>query len=118
MSNPAAQAWVEASRDLGIRYIHPYTFITKNGQSMTTTGGLLPNFGSPNGTLLLTRFDPEEVGDAVDEERYFLSALNPHHYEPYQREVFIEALNDWGWYGVEAPPPWFAGRSYRQPPTV
>ena len=56
MSNPAAQAWINASHDLGIRYIHPFTFSTRDGRKLTTTGGWLPDSGGPQGTLLLTRF--------------------------------------------------------------
>lgn len=94
MSNPAAQAWIEASRDLGVRYIHPFTFVTKDGRLLITTGGLLPDFGSLHGTLLRTRFDPEWMDDIEEDDRYFSSGLSPYHYEPYCRDVFIEALND------------------------
>jgi len=109
MNNPAAQAWIEASRDLGIRYIHPYTFTTKDGRSLTTTGGSLPDFGSPHGTLLRTRFDPEWMDDIEEADCYFSSGLSPFNYEPYSREHFIETLNDWGWFGDGPPPSWFTG---------
>jgi hypothetical protein len=109
MSNPAAQAWIEASRDLGIRYIHPFTFTTKSGLSFTTTGGWLPDFGGPQGTLLRTRFDPESMDGTDDDTDYYSSGLNPAHYEPYCRERYIEMLNDWGWFGEGAPPSWFTG---------
>jgi hypothetical protein len=112
MTNPAAQAWIEASRDLGIRYIHPFTFVAKDGRSLTTTGGLLPDFGGPHGTLLRTRFDPEWMDDIEEDDRYYSSGLNPEHYEPYCRERYIETLNDWGWFGAGAPPSWFTGRIY------
>jgi hypothetical protein len=112
MSNPAAQAWIDASRDLGIRYFYPFTFTIKDGRSVTTTGGWLPDFGSPHGTLLGTRFDPDWVSDMEEQTDYYLSGLNPLHYEPYRREVYIETLNDWGWFGAGAPPSWFSGQVY------
>ena len=107
--NPAAQAWIDASRDLGIRYIHPFTFTTRDGRRLTTTGGWLPDFGGPQGTLLLTRFDPDWMDVDDSEVRYYSSALNPRGYEPYRRPRYIETLNDWGWFGASAPPPWFTG---------
>ena len=112
MSNPAAQAWIEASQDLGIRYIHPFTFTTQDGRQLTTTGGLLPDFGGPHGTLLLTRFDSEAMDGSEDDTDFYSSGLNPESYEPYRREVYIETLNDWGWFGAEAPPTWFTGHIY------
>jgi len=36
------------------------------------------------------------------------SALGPA-YLDYDRDVFIDALNDWGWTGTGAPPPWYTG---------
>jgi hypothetical protein len=107
--NPAAQAWIDASRDLGIRYIHPFTFTTRDGRRLTTTGGWLPDFGGPQGTLLLTRFDPCWMDVDDSEVRYYSSALNPRDYEPYRRPRYIETLNDWGWFGAATPPPWFTG---------
>lgn len=113
MGNPAAEAWLEASRDLGIRYVHPFTVTTSDGRELTTTGGYLPDFGGPLGTVLLTRFDPEELcelfDEAIEERGYYSSGLNPNCYEPYRRDVYIEALDDWGWFGKEPPPAWFTG---------
>lgn len=112
MSNPAAQAWIDASRELGFQFIHPFAFITKDGRQFTTTGGWLPDFGGPHGTLLLTRFDPDSMKDNVDDTDFYSSGLNPEHYEPYRREVYIETLNDWGWFGAGSPPSWFTGIRY------
>jgi hypothetical protein len=45
---------------------------------------------------------------------YFRSALNPRAYEPYRRVDFIEALDDWGWFGAVADAPaWFNGALHR-----
>ena len=114
MSNPAAQAWMDASRDLGIRFIRPFTFTTKDGCRLTTSGGWLPDFGGSHGTLLLTRFDPESMHGSEDDTDFYSSGLNPESYEPYRREVYIETLNDWGWFGAESPPPWFTGTDHRE----
>lgn len=110
MTNPMAQAWIDASNDLGIVVVHPFKFRTNNGNEATTQGVFLPDFGSPDGTLLLCRFDSDEIGELAEDLDYFQSGLSPFHYEPYQQEVFIEALNDWGWFGSQdRVPTWFAG---------
>jgi hypothetical protein len=110
MTNPAAQGWIDASIDLGVRFIHPFTFITKGGRQITTTGGWLPDFGGPHGTLIVTRFDPESIFDSVDDTDFYSSGLNPDYYEPYRREVYVETLSDWGWFGAGSPPDWITDR--------
>ena len=108
--NTFAKAWLDAGNDLGIRVVHPFTFTNRIGATATTAGVYLPDFGAPAGTLLTCRFDSDQVHEAAEGTDFFQSALNPHSYEPYRREVFIEALNDWGWFGPSvATPPWFAG---------
>lgn len=105
-----AQAWLDAADDLRIRVMHPFTFTNGAGQEATTVGVFLPDFGSTAGTLLLCRFDDESLDLVVDGTDYFESGLSPYHYEPYDRETFIEALNDWGWFGEKASAPsWFGG---------
>ncbi len=32
-----------------------------------------------------------------------------HGYDAYDRDVFVEALNDWQWTGHEEPPRWYTG---------
>lgn len=105
-----AQAWLDAADDLGIRVEHPFQFNSTSGMVATTYGVYLPDFGSPSGALITCRFDSEEVQTAAGDTEYFESALNPHHYEPYNRQEFIDTLNDWGWFGSPADVPrWFTG---------
>jgi hypothetical protein len=109
-TNPMAQAWLRAANDLDIRVQHPFTFTTSTGAVATTHGVFLPDFGSPAGTLLLCRFDADDVCELAEDTQFFRSALNPQHYEPYRRDLYIETLNDWGWFGSASPPPsWFTG---------
>jgi hypothetical protein len=109
-TNPMAQAWLTAASDLHIRVQHPFTFATSTGATATTQGVFLPDFGSPAGTLLLCRFDDDDVDELAEDTRFFLSAINPQYYEPYRRDLYIETLNDWGWFGsASARPSWFTG---------
>jgi hypothetical protein len=106
--NHMAQAWIAAAADLGILVEHPYAFIAQNGEQLTTVGVYLPDFGSPHGALLPCRYDKRHVHDADPATPYFRSYFGSG-YEPYQCELFIEMLNDWGWFGAGEPPIWFRG---------
>jgi hypothetical protein len=104
-----AQSWQEASTDLRIRFVSPFTF-EFNGKMYTCTG-YLPDFGSNNGAVIAGRYDPDEVMDAAYEAGFYISGLSPYHYETYSREHFMDTLNDWGWFGEpQEVPPWFSGR--------
>ena len=104
--NPFAAAWLEAASDLGLRVVHPFSFTSTDGKAATTVGVFLPDFGFA-GMLLTCRFDSDEVHEIADSSDFGRSSLNPHHYEPYLRDTYIEALNDWGWCGKGTPPDFF-----------
>ena len=108
-----AQAWLDAATDLGIRVVPPFTFKTKSGVTAVTKGVFLPDFGSPAGTLLVCRFDPDESSDLADDTDFFRSSLNPRGYEPYRRDLYIDTLNDWGWFGNKSNhPSWYTGEPW------
>ena len=103
-----ARAWLDASLDLGVRVVHPFSFVTKSGIHATTVGVYVPDFGGPRGTLLMCRFDSDEVAELVWDTDYFTSGLNPRSYEPYKRKLYQQTLSDWGWYARDVPPPpWY-----------
>lgn len=108
--NTFAKAWLDAAKDLNIRVIHPVTFITHEGVEVESVGVLLPDFGSSNGILLTCRFDSDEVMDLAYKTDFYQSGLNPHSYEPYNRELYVDTLEDWGWFGKpNEAPEWFSG---------
>lgn len=108
--NSFAEAWLDAARDLGIRVIHPVSFQTNDGVKVESVGAFLPDFGSKNGTLLTCRFDTDDIIELEEDTDYYGSGLNPNCYEPYDREQYIETLNDWGWFGSpDDAPAWFSG---------
>jgi hypothetical protein len=113
-TNPMAQAWLDAAVDLGIRVQHPFEFKTKSGRVVITSGVYLPDFGNWHGMLLPCRFDPDEIGALADDTDFALSALAPSCYEPYDREQYIDTLNDWGWFGPEETrPSWYTGAYWK-----
>jgi hypothetical protein len=110
-----AQAWLDAASDLNIRIEHPFTFTTKTGKTATTVGVYLPDFGSRQGLLLLCRFDSDETSALAEDTDYASSGLNPDCYERYERNHYIDTLNDWGWCGPnETRPPWYTGAYWGQ----
>jgi hypothetical protein len=105
--NRPEKSWKDAASDLGIEFIHPFKFIGTDNKEYEITG-LLPQFGSKNGALITSRKDDEEaLLEAYKLEDYCRSALNPVHYDRYNRKLFIETLKDWGWYSNEVAPAWF-----------
>ena len=107
-SAPMAVAWREAANDLGVRFESPFSmeFLGR----VVWCSGWLPDFGCKNGAIIAGRFSVDEIFDAADTLGYYASGLNPIHYEQYDRESFMETLNDWGWFGdKEKAPTWFTG---------
>ncbi len=106
-----ARAWKAASADLGFEFISPYTFTDNDGKSYTCSG-FLPHFGCNKGTLIISGPedpDADAVDDAGVEIGYYSSGLNPRYYHHYKRQLWVDTLCDWGWFGpIELPPPdWF-----------
>ncbi len=43
----------------------------------------------------------------------FVSMLDERSYAKYSRDLFVDTLNDWGWYGPEyGSPQWFSGQPW------
>lgn len=105
--NALARAWQHAATDLGFEFVSPFTFFDEAGRSHTCSG-LVPHFGGPKGTLIVSQHDPDPDADEVGASLgYYTSALSPHYYYSYVRETFMQTLADWGWYGpVSLRPSW------------
>jgi hypothetical protein len=109
------QAWLAAAKELGIEVVAPFTLKTSDGQAHEFLA-LVRNFGGGVGTLV-TSLDNDEVDAGVtDDTGYNWSALNTSTYATYDRETFIEALEDWGWSGPpDKKPGWYTGLYDRDP---
>jgi hypothetical protein len=103
-----ADAWLIASADLGIEVISPFIFVGPLGERFECIA-LVRGFGASSGTLIATTNEPfDELFDASRDTGYHVSALNPLHYQRYDRPVFIETLRDWEWVGSpESAPSWY-----------
>jgi hypothetical protein len=108
-----ARAWQRAARDLGIRFLTPHSFRDASGREFVCAG-LLPDFGGPKGSLIVSREDEEDALEAGDDAGYNVSGLSPYSYESYRPQLFRDTLDDWGWFNQrDEPPSWFKGPIYR-----
>src|SRR3972149_7536104 len=89
-----ARAWRAAASDLGVRFVSPFS-MTYRGASYWCAAWL-PDFGCPKGAIIAGRHSLDEILDVADALGYYASGLSPHYYEKYDRERFVETLNDWG----------------------
>jgi phosphoglycolate phosphatase-like HAD superfamily hydrolase len=104
-----SHAWLAAAKDLGIRVTAPFTIDVDSGEPRIYEA-LVQDFGGPNGTVVGV------VGDSLHDCRqakgFYCSNLAPS-YRNYQRQHFIDTLNDWGWFGPpERRPAWYTGKSW------
>ncbi len=104
-------AWRQAADDLQINVQSPF-FLTIADNKTIKYDLLIEHFGSKLGTLILSTDDMTEFNTA-EEFGYYCSALNPDSYSTYERENFIETLDDWGYYGETANKPnWYSGQEW------
>ncbi|HFQ4994762.1 TPA: hypothetical protein ACGUUK_004551 [Vibrio vulnificus] len=104
--NRPQQAWLDTSKDLSIEFVSPFKFMGSDGKEHEVTG-LLPQFGSKYGTLIVSRKDDDEsVFESTKLVGYYNSGLNPIYYDKYDRSRFIETLKDWGWVSEKSKPDW------------
>jgi hypothetical protein len=101
------EAWKLAAAELGVEFVYPLE-IEEDGKK-TSYHGLIRSFGSANGTLIFAseRFD-ENLGpfSALAKRRgFFFSCISAKAYKTFDREAFIEALKDWGWFGPASEKP-------------
>lgn len=98
-----AAAWRQAGEDLGIKVQAPY--LIRNPEStIVEYVAFLPHYGSPQGALLLfcspPDYEPDPRALAFAKEREALySFLNPEVYATYDRDLFVDTLKDYGYFG-------------------
>ena len=106
-----SRAWRIAAEELGIAVDIPFALIGDEARQFDCIG-LVHEFGSQRGTLLFSTSPPDfaingEAVKAADAAGYCWSAINVALYNRYDRDVFIDALRDWGFVGPpERRPEW------------
>lgn len=104
-------AWHAAALDLEVEVLAPYEF---SGFGVVA---LVPSFGSLQGTLVVLlgvdRKEEARIREEASAVGLFVSAINPQSYSHYSRVVFMDLLNDWGWFGAtEFAPEWYSGEAW------
>ena len=104
-----SEVWREAANELSFKFVSPFSFA--EGARAIHCFGCLPEFGSSQGMVVFTEFNAEHCRLA-QVHGYGYSCLSPSE-EPFEREVFVAILNDWGWSdSSRAPPSWYTGEPW------
>lgn len=105
------KAWEQAAEDLEFRFTPAFP-ITVNGRSFTFLG-LVHSFGGPKGTLLAIYESGHSLSEYPQPDGYHLSLLSISSYDHYERQDFIDTLDDLQWYGpVGEQPAWYSGKPW------
>jgi hypothetical protein len=103
-------AWHDAARDLGIRFTSP--FPTEQGGGAIAYLGLVHQFGRRIGTIISVLDEPSSRTPHPVDDDFFPSQLSDS-YARYDRQFFIDTLNDWQFFGADAEKPiWYTGKSW------
>lgn len=107
-SSELKEAWITASVDLGI----------KVNTSFKITGVesifiLIEDFGGKTGTMVIPIGAINEVQyQIILTQGYYCSQVG-NDYNHYNRDYFIDTLNDWGYFGDDSlRPDWFTGEPW------
>jgi hypothetical protein len=104
-------AWRQAERDLGIRVEIPFTLKMENGDVEFYEGHVL-DFGGPKGTVFGIIDLDRNTTKSRTENGYFAPDLSLS-YRRYDRQFFIDTLDDWKWFGPEGKQPsWYTGKNW------
>ncbi len=114
IENPIADAWriATSADEMAIPFVAPFEFTDNKGNRRQCTA-LIPHLGSPMGTLISTKYDPDSENfiAAVRGLGYYPVILGEA-FEKYDQTRFVKAVLDWGWYGPESLLPTF----FEEPP--
>ncbi len=72
---------------------------------------VIRGFGTQAGTLCSAIDDWQSVADEAKRQGMAASGLGDS-YLSYDRNLFIDTLNDWGWCGQGDAPPWYSGHPW------
>lgn len=106
-------SWRQASSDLNIKIQTPFG-LTLEANRRIEFELLVEKFGSCQGTIVQSIDDMTEFKTA-EKYGYYHSALNPDAYASYDRQLFIDTLNDWGYFGDNSEiPDWYTGQPWTE----
>jgi hypothetical protein len=104
-------AWQQAARELGFRFTPSFP-ITLDGRSYTFLG-LIHRFGGPNGALLALYEPGHSLSEFPQPDGFHVSLLSAGSYDHYERQHFIDTLDDLQWFGPDTErPAWYSGKPW------
>jgi len=104
-------AWRQAAHDLGVRFSAPFIFTCADGKRVECLG-LVHQFGRRVGTVISVLGQPSASAAPPVDPDYFTSTLGTG-YGEYQRQWFIDTLDDWQFFGPDSErPSWYTGKSW------
>src|SRR5712691_12821065 len=92
------QAWRDAAADLKFRFTSPFAGTTAAGVRFEALG-LVHHFGRRVGTLIQVGGEPSADSDYPADDDYTWSCLGRTGYTRYDRDLWIDMLNDWQYIG-------------------
>jgi hypothetical protein len=106
-----SHAWLEAAEDLGIRVTAPFKMdVPVPEDELRVYEPHILDFSGPRGTVVGVLDD--RLHDCRSEQGFYCSNIGPS-YRTYQRQPFIDTLNDWGWFELaDLRPVWYTGKSW------
>ncbi len=110
-STKIIESWKTAEKDLKIKIQSPFSITTKKNKRITFDL-FIEHFGCEKGIIimLITKIHGLK---AIRENGYSYSALNFDSYSIYNRQHFIDTLNDWGYFGDSSNiPEWYSGQPW------
>jgi hypothetical protein len=110
-SEKMLDSWRTAVKDLNIKIQSPFYITTKNEQRLKFDL-LVEDFGCQKGLIIMSASNMHGL-KAINENGYSYSALNLKTYSTYDRQLFIDTLNDWGYFGDSSKTPgWYTGQPW------
>jgi hypothetical protein len=111
LESKVVAAWREAAAELGFEFTAPFTGRTASGEEIDALG-LVHKFGRRIGTLISVGGEPSADVEHPCDDDYTWSCLS-RGYAHYERQTWIDMLNDWQFIGKETErPAWYSGESW------
>jgi hypothetical protein len=104
------EAWLRAADELGIRITVPY--VISSGRGPAVYVAFIPDFGGPRGMVVWPVAGKDDRLVAAREAALYFSQLSAS-YSAFDRQLFIDTLTDWGWFGPDDDKPgWYTGEAW------
>ncbi len=101
-------AWHQAAADLGIQFTSPFTVTLADGRVVESLG-LVHHFGRRVGTTISVLDEPSSKKVRLKADPDYFTSILGSAYARYVRDVFIETLNDWGYFRTSCESPaWYS----------